>query len=750
MKLETTAAGLILAIGTGLAAAQQANQPSRPAGEILWDTYGVPHIYGPDILSVVRGYGYAQMEAQAELMLRKTAIARGRAAEYFGAGTENANAASDIQIRTYGIPDRARRWLQTGGERQRQILQSFMDGANEYADRNPSDIDPSFRQVLPLQPTDALALFQLTIHFNFMPEQSGVPGLLAAWQQGQAAHPAASGTGTSGSNGWALAPAKSADQNPILMGNPHLPWGINQPIPNLEIYQWMEAELVVGDVSRPSLNATGVTFPGSPFIGIGFSDDIGWTHTNNTIKNADLYELQLTSDGTGYRFGGTVRPLSVRQDQIKVRQTDGSLTTQSFTIASSVHGPIIARRADNRALALRVAGLNTHSVVTQYWDMISAHDLAEFAHANSALQMPFFNVIFADRQGEIMYLFGGRQPVRNGGTFSNYAGILDGSDPSTLWTHTLDWGALPKAIDPPGGFVQNSNDPPWTTTFPRTLQPSDYPAWIAPVLMTLRPQHGASFLLSQDRFTMDEILAGKESTEMRLADRILPDLLAAADASGDTTAKQAADILRAWDRTADAPSAGGSLFERWYEIYLANPATPRSPVFGSAYPAFRVEWSLDQPLTTPVGLADAAGAVPSLVMATHLLGSQFGTPAVTWGDVHRITLVTHDSTLQTATPITDAPQSGTTDVFGPIRVIDSFPSPDRKHRLGYFGDGWVQLVEFTSSGARSEVLLTYGNASRPGSPHIADQLPRFENKTLRPAWRDRGTVEQNTVKREPF
>ena len=145
------------------------------------------------------------------------------------------------------------------------------------------------------------------------------------------------------------------------MGNPHLPWGVNQPIPNLDIYQWMEAELVVGDASRPSLNATGVAFPGSPFIGIGFTDDIGWTHTNNTIKNADLYELQLTSDGTGYVFGGTTRPLSVRQDQIKVRQADGSLTTQSFTIASSVHGPIISRRADNRALALRVAGLNTHS-----------------------------------------------------------------------------------------------------------------------------------------------------------------------------------------------------------------------------------------------------------------------------------------------------------------------------------------------------------------------------------------------------
>ncbi|MEI9986376.1 MAG: penicillin acylase family protein [Aliidongia sp.] len=35
-------------------------------GTILWDQYAVPHIYGPDIPTVVRGLGYAQMENHAE------------------------------------------------------------------------------------------------------------------------------------------------------------------------------------------------------------------------------------------------------------------------------------------------------------------------------------------------------------------------------------------------------------------------------------------------------------------------------------------------------------------------------------------------------------------------------------------------------------------------------------------------------------------------------------------------------------
>ena len=55
-----------------------------------------------------------------------------------------------------------------------------------------------------------------------------------------------------------------------------------------QVYQWFEANLVVGHPKHPQLNAEGVSFPGAAFIGIGYSDDVGWTHTNNTIKNADF------------------------------------------------------------------------------------------------------------------------------------------------------------------------------------------------------------------------------------------------------------------------------------------------------------------------------------------------------------------------------------------------------------------------------------------------------------------------------
>jgi len=729
-------------------------------GEILWDTYGIPHIYGEDIPTVIRGFGYAQMEAHAETLLGNLAQARGRSAEYFGPGAGNANVTNDIQVHTFGIPERAREWLSIGGALQREYLEAAAAGMNEYAAGHANTISPFFLKVLPVLPEDLLANFQNTITFTFQSEQSNVPALLAEWQAGKIASTVPGETLASslrftqaarnGSNGWAIAPGRSKDGNAILVGNPHLPWGNNQPILGLGIYQWFEANLVVGEPNSPDLNAEGVTFPGSAILGIGYTDDIGWTHTNNTIKNADLYEITLTGPTT-YLWNGQSQQLQQQIGSIKILQPDGSLAVQNFPILSSIHGPLIAQRG-NKALALKVAGLEAPSPVTQYWGMITAHNLREFIAANSALQMPFFNVIYADRDGHIMYLFGGLQPVRPGGTFYDWAGIIPGDTSETLWTETLPWDQLPRTIDPPGNFVQNANDAPWTSTFPQTVLYNDYPAWIAPQEMDLRPQHGATFLLSRQQFSADQVLAGKMSTRLFLADRLLPDLLEAAQKSGDPTAIAAAGVLAGWNHNADAGSRGAFLFEAWYDAYASNPAVPKDttlPLY-FIYPQFRIGYNPADPLHTPQGLAETTIAVQTLIGVAAGVQQTYGALDVAWGNVHRTVLATRDPTMQVPIPVSDDPLSGADDVFGPIRTVWPFPAPDHVHLWSYGGDGYVQLVEFTPTGAQARALLTYGNFSRPGSSHITDQLPLFDAKQLRPALRSREAVEAASVSRESF
>src|ERR1700676_1146109 len=52
--------------------------------EILWDHYGVPHIYAATREEMFHAHGWAQMENQANLLLRLYGESRGRAAEYWG------------------------------------------------------------------------------------------------------------------------------------------------------------------------------------------------------------------------------------------------------------------------------------------------------------------------------------------------------------------------------------------------------------------------------------------------------------------------------------------------------------------------------------------------------------------------------------------------------------------------------------------------------------------------------------------
>jgi acyl-homoserine-lactone acylase len=367
------------------------------------------------------------------------------------------------------------------------------------------------------------------------------------------------------------------------------------------------------------------------------------------------------------------------------------------------------------------------------------------------------------------------QPVRNGGSRGTYSGILDGSNRSLLWTGTFAFSDLPQAFDPPGGFVANSNNPPWTSTIPSTPT-NDFTtflakaeAYVSPQFMDLRAQNGALLLQSKPALSVMDVLTAKESTHMLLADRVLPNLISAANSSGSSTAIAAANVLAGWDGNADATSPpgirnGAVLFEAWWNIVFNtlnnNLTLPRDNTinFYSPHPPFGLNrdgttgWQASNPLTTPNGLANAAAWVPALIAAAQFVQTTYGSLDVPWGAVHDVVLATHDSTFQKVIPFVPPafllePQSGADDRFGPLRVLFPFPAGDGTF-FPVSGDGYVQLVEFTPQGANAQALLGYGNASRPGSTHITDQLSFFQNKTLRTALRKRSDVVTSAVLRE--
>jgi acyl-homoserine-lactone acylase len=136
--------------------------------------------------------------------------------------------------------------------------------------------------------------------------------------------------------------------------------------------------------------------------------------------------------------------------------------------------------------------------------------------------------------------------------------------------------------------------------------------------------------------------------------------------------------------------------------------------------------------------------------AARELQKQLGRLDIAWGDVYRVVLVDHDASYEKSVPLTNVPGAGSSEPFGAMRKVYYFPSPEPNPKFAYDGDTYVQVVKFTPKGAIAKALISYGNASRPGSPHITDQVPYYEQKQLRAVYRTRSEVEAHAVTRECY
>lgn len=659
--------------------------------EILWDTYGIPHIYGNNPQGAFQAFGWAQMQSHGNLLLRLYGQARGKAAEYWG----EKYLESDKWVLRMDVPKRASSWYEAQSSKFRSDIDAFAAGINAYAKEHPDLIDEQVKVVLPVTPQDVLSHLQRVLLFTFVVD----PGRVADINDTKSAP---------GSNGWAIAPKRSANNKAMLLANPHLPWG--------DLFLWYEAQ-----ITAPGIDAYGATLVGIPVLAIAFNDHLGWTHTVNTHDGWDAYELKLQKDG--YLFDNKVFPFKTSNFFIKVKQKNGSFREQLFTVKSSIHGPVISEK-DGKAVALRVVGQDRAGILEQWWDMATAKNLPAFEKAVQRLQLPMFTIMYADREGHIMHLFNGLVPVRKEGDFKYWQGIIPGDTSKTLWTKFHPYQDLPKVIDPPSGWLQNANDAPWTTTFPAAIKADNYPAYIAPRgPMDFRPQRSARMLAEDESISFEEMITYKHSTRMELADRILDDLIPAAQ-QGNELAKQAAEVLTKWDRQANANSKGAVLFAAWADKLDFDQA-------------FSQPWNESQPRTTPDGLANPKAAVELLEKVAQEIKKTYGSFDISWGEVFRLRVGN-----------LDLPANGAEGYLGTFRVVNFAPAAEGRFQA-VSGDSFVAAVEF-SQPVRAMALNSYGNATQPGSSHISDQLPLFADKKLRPVWRTKQEINAHLEGRKVF
>jgi acyl-homoserine-lactone acylase len=675
------------------------SKPSARGTEILWDTYGVPHVFAKDRSGLAYAFGWAQMQNHGDLLLRLVAQARGRASEYLDADYLD----EDRWVWTLDLRGDAERSLAAQPPAMRAHLESFVAGINAFARAHPEMIGDSVRAVLPVQTVDVLAHLNRVLYARFLSSAARTGHDARAWRD-------------RGSNAWAVAPKRSASGHTLLLQNPHLPWD--------DMFTWMEAQYVA-----PGVNVSGAALVLSPVLQIAFNDDLGWTHTVNTQDGEDLYELTLSGDG--YLFDGAVRPFAVSTHVVRVRQRDGSFRDDTVRVRRSVHGPVLEKKP-GKAVAVALVGLHgppLHGALSQWWNMGRARDFRQFLSAIHPNQISGQNITYGDRDGHIMVFYGGNSPVRPRGDRAYWSGVVRGDSASTLWTSLHSFDDMPRTVDPPAGWVQNANDPPWWATFPVVVHPENFPSYLATRAMPLRPQQSANLLDADSSITWDEFRRYLSSTHMLLADRVLGDLLSAATAASFPDVRASAAILEHWDRQADSSSRGAVLFTEWWAEYGRR---------RRGQGLYAVPWSEQSPRTTPAGLADTAAAVAALRAAADSVRMRYGTADIAWGAVYRLR---RDGL--------DFAASGADGQYGVFRVLGySHSDPDGRYRATG-GTSWVAAIEF-SRPVRAVSIIGYGNASRAGSPHRTDQLALLARKESKPVWRSHGEIERHLERRERF
>jgi acyl-homoserine-lactone acylase len=700
---------LLLCAGLASTASAQSSTPS-PADVARWtreaasvtitrDDWGIPHISGKTDADAVFGLLYAQAEDDFNRVESNYFNALGRAAESEG----EVAIYRDLRMRLINNPDslkalysRAPSWLQS-------VMNVYADGLNYYLYKHP-EVKPKviahFEPWMPLAFSDgsigpdieSVNLTQLAAFYGG--RQGNVSSALQIERDADR-----------GSNGVAIAPSNTLSHHALLLINPHTSF-------------FFRAEVQV--TSQEGLNAYGAVTWGQFFVYQGFNERAGWMHSSTGADNIDEYLETVTRRGEHfvYRYGAEERP--VTEEKVVVRyRTAGGMAQKDFTIYRTHHGPIV-REMNGQLVSVRLMQRPVDALIQSFTRM-KAKDYKSFRQTMELHTNSSNNTTFADADGDIAYFHSNFIPRRD--TSFDWTRPVDGSDPRAEWKGVLSIDESPNAVNPPNGWVYNSNNWPWSAAGPFSPKRSVFPVYVETSKEeSPRGRHALMVLPGKNDFTIASLISAAYDSWLPSFARMVPGLLKSYDdlpASDPLIANLAGPIaaLRGWDYRWGTSSVPTSLAVSWGEDLFNRVGAEARKAAMSAE-------------TYVIDRATDGERLQSLVAAKAKLEHDFGNWQTPWGEINRFQRITDDITPKFDDATTSIPVPFTSSRWGSLASFAARAYPGTKKWYGTSGNSFVAVVQFGDS-VRARAITAGGESGNRSSPHFNDEAQRYSTGNLR-------------------
>lgn len=667
---------------------------------IIRDNWGIPHIYGKTDADAVFGLLYAQCEDDFKRVEMNYIEKLGRMSEIKGESEwhndlylkliiDSADAVSDYK--------KSPKWL-------KQLMDAFAAGINYYLHKHP-ETKPAllnrFQPWYPLLWTDgsigAISTGDITEEDlkQFYARTQEVPNVGKVDRQAQRE--------MLGSNGFALAPSKTASGNAILYINPHVTF-------------YFRPEVQVS--SGQGLNVYGAVTWGQFFVYQGFNEHCGWMHTSSNVDVADMYaEKIVRNDGKlYYEYNGGQK--SIIQKPITIRYRNGrDIQRKNITAYYTHHGPIMGIR-NGKWIAVKGNNRSLTSL-QQSWLRTKAKGYEDYKKIMELRSNTSNNTVFADDKGNIAYWHGNFVPIRDKNL--NWGKPVDGSTKATEWQGLHPLGDIVQVHNPATGWIQNCNSTPFTVSGSGSPKKENYPHYMAPDGENFRGINAVRVLQNETGFTIDKTIEAGYNKTLTAFEILVPALVAAYDkskAAGDNSfadLEEPIKVLRQWNYMVAEKSVATTLAIEWAEKL---PQSLRK--------VYVEEGEQDQVQTT---MAFAATAKPVELLqplqdAISDLKVRHDKWQVPWGELNRYQRISSDMEQQHNDYQPSEPVPFAASTWGMLPAYNSKYYPGTNLRYGVGGNSFVCAVEFGPR-IKAKSLLAGGESGNAASPHFRDQLIRY-------------------------